>query len=392
MRKLRLSTLVVLLFCAVWLASCGPADISYTYRIPEQTSDGWRTASLDDVGIDEKTLGELTGRIHRGEYENVHSILIVKDGKLVFEEYFDGYTYAWEGDQFWGDFTEFDIDTPHTIMSVTKAFTSALIGIAIDRGYIQDVDEKVFSFFPEYSYLNDGEKDRITLEHLLTMTSGLEWNEWDIPVTMRDTRNDLIQLFFVSDPIEYVLAKPIVAEPGTRWYYSGGDVNVLGEVIRKATGLRMDDFADNYLFGPLGITEYAWDYINPDIVHASGDLKLRPRDMAKFGYLHLNGGVWNGERIISEEWIGNTMKEYIAIPGQIWEGDRYGYQWWLKTYQADSATVDAIIRSGWGGQSLVLFPSLDMMVVFTGGQYVEQDSVDEMVSHFILPAAHSRYP
>ena len=134
------------------------------------------------------------------------------------------------------------------------------------------------------------------------MTSGCEWLEMDVPLTDTE-RNDLIQLFIEPDPIEYILAKPVVAEAGTQWYYSGGDVNLLGEIIRRATGLRIDYFAEKYLFNPLGITDYEWKFLNPDIVYTSGDLKLRPRDMAKFGYLYLNRGIWDGKNIISQEWI-----------------------------------------------------------------------------------------
>ena len=276
----------------------------------------------------------------------------------------------------------------HNLASVTKAITSALVGIAIDNGFIKDVNEKVYSFFPEYSQLNDEEKDRITLEHLLTMTSGLEWNEMDVSVDTRNYENDLIQLFIVPDPIGYILAKPVVAEAGTRWYYSGGDVNLLGEVIRKATGLSVEDFAEKYLFTPLGITEYEWDYITPYIVHASGNLKLRPRDMAKFGYLYLNDGVWNGERIISKEWIEASTRDYASLPND-WAqeyGDRYGYQWFLQTYYADSTPFDSFLRDGWGGQRITVFPDLDMVVILTGGNYATYAPVNEMITRYILPA------
>ena len=358
--------------------------------MPEQTNDGWQTASLDDVGLNEKILSELIEGIHRNEYRNVHSILIVKDGRLVFEEYFSGYTFDYFGDQFRGEHTEFGIDTIHNLASVTKAITSALVGIAIEHGFMQDVDEKVFGFFPEYSSLSDQQKDEITLEHLLTMTSGLEWNE--LALSIKDTRNDQIQLFIVPDPIEYILAKPVVHEPGTRWYYSGGDVNLLGEVIREATGLRMDDFAEKYLFAPLGITEYEWDFINPEVIHASANLKLRPRDMAKFGYLYLNDGTWQGKRIISEEWIEESTHGYISIAkvSYLPEGwaDSYGYQWFLKTYYSNSTPIDSFFRQGWGGQRISVFPSLDMVVVLTGGNYATEEPVEEIINRYILPAVH----
>ena len=222
------------------------------------------------------------------------------------------------------------------------------------------------------------------------MTSGLEWNEGDVPLTDIE-RNDLIQLFVVPDPIEYILAKPVVAEPGTRFYYSGGDVNLLGEIIKEATGLRIDEFTDRYLFGPLGITDYEWKFINPDIVYTSGDLKLRPRDMAKLGQLYLNNGIWNGKRIISEEWTKNSTRKYIEVQNSYMAsayGDSYGYQWFLQTFNVDSVSYDSISRDGWGGQRIQVFPSLNMVVVLTGGNYAtEPTPVNDIITRYILPAA-----
>jgi CubicO group peptidase (beta-lactamase class C family) len=402
-RKLDYSVLLLLvLCCAVWVVSCAP-EHEYTYRIPEQTNDGWATASLDDVGMNEELLGELIERIDSKEVRNVHGILIVKDGKLVFEEYFEGYTFAYSGPwssalKFRGKRTDFGIDTPHNLASVTKSLTSALVGIAIDRGHIQDVDEQVFSYLPDYSHLSNEQKDRITLEHLLTMTSGLRWNELEL--WLGDMEHDLIQLFLVPDPMSYILAKPVVTEPGTAWYYNGGGVNVLGEVIREASGMRMDDFAERVLFAPLGITEYEWDHISSDMIHASGNLRLRPRDMAKFGYLYLNGGRWQGQQILSREWIAASTRESVSIPwsslaGNLHEqyadipethGDGYGYLWWLKTYEVDGKPVDAVQATGWGGQWIGLFPDLDMVVVLTGGNYATHEPVQEILTRYILPA------
>jgi CubicO group peptidase (beta-lactamase class C family) len=394
----RKASILACLFLIVLSPLISCRNDSNTYQAPPQTGDGWETASLDDVGINEKLFREAIDRIRDGTYPNVHSVLIVKGGRLVFEEYFDGYSFDYLGDQFRGEYTEFGINSLHNLASVTKSFTSALLGIAIERGFIQDEREQVFAFFPEYSHLKTGSHNRITLEHLLTMTSGLEWNE--LEVWLGDITHDLIQLFIVSDPLEYILAKPLVAEPGTTWYYNGGGVNLLGEVIRRASGLRIDDFSEKYLFSPLGITEYQWDHINPDIIHASGNLKLRPRDMAKFGYLVLNGGTWKGERIIPAEWIKTSTRAHVSIPWDSMEetlgdeyvdileteGDRYGYLWWLKTYDVNSQTVDSFYADGWGGQNIIVFPSLDMVVVFTGGNYVGPEPVDEIVTRHILPA------
>ena len=146
----------------------------------------------------------------------------------------------------------------------------------------------------------------------------------------------------------------------------------------------MDVFADEYLFEPLGITDYKWDYLNSEIIHASGNLELRPRDMAKLGYLFLKGGTWKGERIVSEEWIEESTKSHI-LPS--WT-DGYGYQWWIETYNSNSTPTDSFFAAGWGGQRITVFPSLDMVVVFTGGNYVGEDPVDDIITHYILSAVH----
>jgi CubicO group peptidase (beta-lactamase class C family) len=211
------------------------------------------------------------------------------------------------------------------------------------------------------------------------MRSGLEWNESEVPYD--DARNDLIQLFRVQDPIAYILSKPFVAEPGQDWYYSGGNTNLLGEVIRSSTGQRMDAFAEQYLFAPLGITNYQWDHINAETIHASGNLQLRPRDMAKFGLLYLNGGVWNGQRIVSQEWVEASTRPHAAL-----SGGGYGYQWWLRSYDYGSESAPCFFAAGWGGQRIHVFPALDMVVVFTGGNYVSEDPAGEIIASFILPA------
>jgi CubicO group peptidase (beta-lactamase class C family) len=357
--------------------ACAPTPI---LPIPEETDDGWRTTSLERVGIRAGDIREAISRVEDGTYQNIHSIVIVKDDRLVFEEYFQGYTWRYGADQYKGDLTDYDRDTIHNLASVTKSFTSALVGIAIDQGFIHGVEDALFDYFPEYEELLDDEKDAITLEHLLTMTSGFEWNEMDVPYS--NSTNDLVRLFNELDPVAYILEGPLVARPGTEWCYSGGNTNLLGEVIRAATGMRMDHFAEENLFDPLGITNFQWDYITPSIVHASGNLQLRPRDLAKFGYLYLNGGEWNGERIISEEWVRESTLERESLSTTV----GYGYQWWLSTYRVGSKTLEAFHASGWGGQEIVVFPSLEMVVVFTGGNYVGAEPSGEILTQHILTA------
>ena len=153
----------------------------FVYEIPEQTNDGWKTASAEDYNVDIEQLSELTDLINFQIIKNVHSILIVKDGFLIFEKYFEGHKWDYDSPNHLGAFTTFNRNTIHNQASVTKSFASALVGIAIDKGYIKSVDEKVFDYFPEYSQYNNVEKSQMSLEHLLSMTSGFEWNEGEFP-------------------------------------------------------------------------------------------------------------------------------------------------------------------------------------------------------------------
>ena len=375
----KLKKLLLLLWCIVLLTACTQ---TFTAREVEQTNTEWLIAKPSEVGLDPFQLNKIAQSVQNGTYRHIHSILIIKDGFLVFEEYFPGYQWDYNADQFQGEWTDYSPDTLHNLASVTKSFTSVLVGIAIDQGFISSVDEKVFSFFPEYNHLNDDQKDEITIEDLLTMTSGLSWNGMEVFVGTRNPRNDLIQLFQAEDPVDYILAKPLVSEPGTRWYYHGGGTNLLGVIIHRATGMRMDQFAEQYLFAPLGIEKHEWDYINADIVHASGNLALRPRDMAKLGYLFLNNGQWGDKQIISEEWVLQSTRDLVSTSS----GEGYGYQWWVKTYRSDNRDYDVYYAAGWGGQRIIVFPDHNMVVLFTGGNYVTPEPIDQIIEDFLLPA------
>jgi CubicO group peptidase (beta-lactamase class C family) len=367
----------LVLLCGIGLMACASKQ---TYQAPKQTDDGWQTASPADVGLDEQQLREAVERIKDKTYQNVDSLLIVKEGKLVFEAYFDGNEWDYDSPQFRGELVHYGAETRHNLASVTKSFTSILVGIALDQGAIQSVDDPVFSYFPQYAHLSDERKATITLKHLLTMSSGLRWNEGELPYS--DPNNDLVRLFTEPDPIDYILSRPLVTEPGVKFYYGGDNTNLLGEVIRSATGQRMDVFAEEHLFGPLDITDYAWDFINPDMIHASGNLQLRPRDMAKLGQLCLNGGMWEGQRIVSEAWIAESTQKHVTHSAT----SGYGYQWWLETYRVRPASVDTFAALGWGGQKIIVLPDLAMVVVFTGGNYASEDPSEEILTRYILPA------
>ena len=221
----------------------------YQYTVPEVTNDGWETAHVSGEHIDADVLKELFDRVLNETYKNIHSVLLVKNGKLVVEEYFPR-RYD-EGQE-----QALQRVTIHGQYSVTKSVNAILIGIAIDQQLIRSVEEKISAFFSEYADIfAESAKDTLRLKHFLSMTA-LAWDEWTYPFT--DTRNDHVRLNLSTDPLRYALTKPLVGPPGTTFTYNSGMAITLGEIIYKASGLRADKFAERYLFAPLGITDYYW--------------------------------------------------------------------------------------------------------------------------------------
>ena len=156
----------------------------------------------------------------------------------------------------------------------------------------------------------------------------------------------------------------------------------MGEIIYKASGLKPDVFASTYLFNKLGIADFSWEKFSNGVVFVSGDLKICPRDMAKLGYLYLNDGIWNGEQILSKEWIEKSISEYISV-NEIWQ---YGYKWWIRSYSVEGNDYWSFSARGWGGQSIVCFPSLELVIVLTGGNYANYEPNDDIISQYILPS------
>jgi CubicO group peptidase (beta-lactamase class C family) len=359
---------------------------SYQYSVPVTDNDGWETDSIQAVGLNSIPLENMMNFVNsaNGVY-NIHSILIIKNGKLVFEEYFKGWTFnGMEPNNCMGDYILYDRYFADSLCSVTKSFTGALVGIAIDHQFIENENAKLFSFFQDYSEFNDDDrKDRIEIRHLLSNTSGLYWPEWDSRLV--DPQNPLMGLWRARDPIKYILDRPMVFEPGVQFNYSGGNTNLLGEIVKRASGLDADRFSREYLFNPLGVSNLRWLYLANDVVYTSGDLYLRPRDMAKFGQLFLDGGEWNGTRIISEDWINKSLEAVSSIPNS---SAGYGYTWWIESVQIEGHTVLTQSARGWGEQYIFLIPEKEMVVVLTAGNYYTTGYARYILKKYILPAAY----
>jgi CubicO group peptidase (beta-lactamase class C family) len=346
------------------IQASGEPQKKYVYAQPASLDDGLAVSSLSSEGIDSEKIAFLGQAILDGQYPGVRSILIVKNGRLVFEEYFYGYSR----------------EKLQTLQSATKSVTSILLGLAIDRGAIRSVDKKICDFFPEYigrPWID--QKYSITLEHALTMTAGLDWNE-DLPYT--DPHNDNTSMVSSPDWVGYVLGKKLTGTPGEKFYYTSGLSVLLGAVIKKATGLYADEFAQKYLFEPLGISQYRWSTAPDGTRHTGGGLSLKPRDFAKLGCLMANRGLWRGKRVLSEKWVKVSTHPHIQE-----KTHAYGYQWSIRSFQARGRAEEAFFAVGYGGQFLFVFPRLNAVIVFTAGDFAGDGAKPyERLEKYILPA------
>lgn len=365
-----------------------PAPLPATIATPVQTDDGWETASLAEVGINTQAMVAAMTQIGRGTYNELHSLLIVKDGRLVLEEYGSGrmYDYDYGRPDHLGPIINFDRDRLHIVHSVSKSYMSTLIGIAIQEGYIPSEDASLLSFFPEHADAAQSGKDDILLKHVMSMSSGLQWNEWDVGA-MDFENSDNFRFQFALDPPGYFFGKPLLHEPGTSFYYNTAGFQMMGEVLRRATAMPVDQFAAQYLFAPLGVTHFAWPQFEHGQVYLVGDLFLKPRDMAKFGQLVLQGGLWNGQQVVPAGWFEMATAESISVAHTGYKGYQgYGLHWWRKTFNIGGQAIEGIHADGLAGQAIMVFPSLNLVVVVTSGNYNRAELEHALVAEHVLPA------
>lgn len=353
--------LITLLVSAPAFAQSTP--IRQPCGTPVALDDGWAIETPESVGLDGARLCGIEARL-KAASANVHAVVVARRGKLVFEQYFSGYDEPWGVPA--GQY-DFDATSKHDMRSVSKSATSLLVGIAIDRKLIAGVDEPVVRFFPEFAALKSPGWDKITIRHLLTMSSGLAWDE-NLPWT--DPRNDEPHLGKDPDPMAYVLAKPVAVPPDTVWNYNGGGTDLLGNIIERVSGKPFATFAREALFEPLGITDWEWKAYpkNGKVAPAAG-LRLRPRDAAKIGQLVLDRGAWKGKQIVSADWIAQSTAPRFQAIGYFGGLFFYGYQWWLGRTLSGEREIPWVAGVGLGGQRLFIIPDLDLVVMTTSGLY-----------------------
>ena len=380
-----ISIILVLTFIFVG-CKCKPT-IQYSYHPPEYINDGFEVGTLEDVNIDSVLLKKVIDKINCGKYDEVHSMIIFKDNKLVFEEYFQGHKYKWDGPNHHDQWITWDKSTLHGVKSVSKSITSMCVGIAIDKGFIKSVHQSIFDYLPNHQHLKTNGKEKITIEHLLTMTSGLEW------VDLNNGSNDIVDIWYQDkDPITFILEKPLINNPGTTFTYSGGNTAILGEIIKNASKMGLDKFSEEYVFKPLEVDSPNWAVrYNNGVIEAGGSLEITPRDMMKIGVTYLNNGIYNDTQIISKQWIEKSSTPYsnntnLNISGHASGKHDYSYSWWLKSYKKSGKEINMYHAVGWGGQEIIILPELKTVVVFTGGNYIHNVKVIEILEEYMLPA------
>ena len=332
---------------------------------PAKLSDGWPVAQPQEAGLDVNQLSNLVEEIKAGGFANVHAVIVEYKGKLVVEQY-------WEGpDEDWGTplgLVSHGPETMHDLRSVTKSVTSLLLGIALGEKFHEALEQPITSFFPEVNTFGNG-LENVTLHHVLTMTAGIRWNEMEVPYTRPE--NDEIRMYYSKDPIRMVLERDGVEKPGERWYYNGGLTQVTAGVIERLTGKRMDQFAEEVLFGPLGIDDLQWrrstQWSSDTSPSAASGLRLRARDLAKIASLVLNNGKWQGTQIVPSQWIETSTRRHVrdnpwGPPGVY----GYGYFWFPGTLNSGIDTVRAV---GNGDQRIFVLPELGISIVVLAGNY-----------------------
>lgn len=353
----RLKTTAVLIFLIMAVSvSCGDVD---HYRIATPIFPLAEESRIDHIRLaDAYWEARING--------SLKSLIVERSGTVVAEEYF---------------FYE-NPDSAHHVWSVTKSFTSALIGIAIENGYIDSENQKIAEYIAPLTDSLPQQIGSITIEQLLTMSTGLEWHEIGETTDFPDWMDS-------DDKLTYILEKPFTSEPGELFNYSDGAAHLMSIVLTEATGMKALDFANEYLFGPMGIDNIHWEKDNRGYNYGGWGLIISPRDMLKFGRMYMDGGMYDGQQVVPEDWATWSTSPRITTNDVIPYGPDYGYYWWC----GEEHDYYLYYAMGYSGQFIVNIPELDVVVVATSktASYREEagaqwDFVINLIINRIIPA------
>lgn len=330
------------------------------YVQPRETGDGWSVGSAAGTGLDEARLVDMAEAIGNGDFGDITSILVARDGKLVYEEYFSG-----------------DAEELRNTRSVTKTITGMLVGQAIERRYLAGVDAGVFELLGQPDMRNpDPRKRAITVEDLLTMSSILECDDWN-----EFSRGNEERMYLVEDWAQFALdlpvkgfppwqAKPADAPYGRSFSYCTAGVFLLGRALERAAGVTVQAFAAEVLFRPLGISNFDWQLSPLGHAQTGGGLGLRSRDLLKLGQLYADRGQWRGRQVVPEEWAEQSVTPHARID----ERNEYGYLWWLTSVEVNGRGTRAFYMTGTGGNKVYVLPDLRLVTVITSENFGRRDA------------------
>ncbi len=370
---------MILFYCIVIVnISCSVSnndDSPKYYSKPVMKDDGWLVASLEDEGVEKTLIEEMLIKAENGDFDKIHGILLVKNGKLILDAFFKKRLTVVDS---YVDNNDIEL---HAMMSVTKSLISLLVGVAIDKSIVNGIYDKVYPYFPEYSGFNNWSnlKSKITIRNFLTMSHGLSWDETSYKYS--DPKNTYNMMEKETDWVKFTLDRAIDSIPGEKFAYSTGVSHTTEALISNASGMTFPEFAEKYLFKPLGIKKNKW-FKAPN--GRADDVYLTGRSMAKFGQLVLDRGKWDGKIVIPEDWIDESTTDYVRVSDEY----GYGYFWWKYNFDIKGTVVETTLAWGYGGQFIFIFKDLSTVVCFLSGNYVNDRSMRpfEIVRDYILPA------
>ncbi len=322
---------------------------------------------ISNSSFDKKKIKYLKGAIDEGVFKKINSIVVIKNGKLLIEEYFNGEN-------------RYSLHDPR---SVGKSFASTMTGIAINEGFIKSDSQTISGFYQLTQFQNFTQsKGNATIKDLLTMSSGFDGND-EVDNSVGNEEN----MYPTEDWVKFTLDLPYQDSLKEKWHYFTAGVVLLGDILNKTVPKGLEKYADEKLFKPLGISNYKWQYTPQNIPNTAGGIQMNALDFAKYGQLYKNGGIWNGQQILSKTWVEQSLNKQKQILGR--DNEYYGYLFWNKTFKANDKDYEAYYCAGNGGNYILIFKNEPLVIVITAsayGQYYAHSQVTEMLSKYILPA------
>jgi CubicO group peptidase (beta-lactamase class C family) len=326
----------------------------------------WASTTPEEQNMSSAVLDEMMQYIEDSGAP-IGSLVVTRNGYIVKEQYWNYYT----------------ANTTHQIFSCTKSFTGTLIGIALKQGFIDNVSQRVLDFFPDMTIQNmDSRKGNMTLEDVLTMTTGLDWNEWNNSYS--DPQNMYNQMFYSPNPVQFFLNLPMAYDPGTHWVYTTGASHLLSAIIQRVTNMTTREFAEEYLLRPLNITIGGWNVDPQGINNGGTQLYISARGMAKLGLLYLNNGTWDGQEILTQDYVAHATAPQVSAA----LGFDYGYQWWIDTSNGFFSA------RGSEGQYILVSPEYNVVIAITAHADDPSEDINESVLNYVVQSIlqYTPYP